>query len=500
MSTCRFPLTVGVAFALHVTPFGFAQDSSAGSSSDVRSRTFPTDGEAALVSEFLGWGYDAIAGRFADTDALKNPVFEVDSFAKPGLNLPGDYVFSRVTKADQREKSGASTQSYADDLSAGLEMGVDTGMFSGEIRANTSSSERGGTDSSYASITDTRVVFTARLDQAKVNPGVLADMEALPAREIIKKYGTHYTTGVEFGGYIRFTHSEQATTDNKTFSVMASLKASYEGVNVGADGSTSNENSSLVRKGSTKLHFQGGTQVGLTAENFFKDGTRDMIDGQLAKWAASLASNPGFAGFLPGGLQPLWTLPGLSAGKATALKDEVAAYAKEQGAGLFDRKGPAAKERIAQNGTFCLWHHNNAWLSDYDGNGAQYWVKLGGPVKYQFFECGSGNLNSGDYVQIVSTQGMPGGYGGYNILSIFTKEYAYLYSKDGSGNYYPGQKWRIWKDSRGTEGPIYYGDKVVIESLYYSGSVYYLVRNGDYANTGPNPETWIITKEGEEPQ
>ena len=492
---CTFLLSTSLAAFLAVSyNRAAAQDSSV-----VKNRTFPSDSENSLVGDYLGWGYDAIAGRFADASALKTPIYQVSTFTKPTMGTAGDYVFNRVTVTDQREKSGSSTLGFARKLSANLSLGVDTGMFSGEISANTASGEKGGTDSYYASITDTRIVFTAQLDQAKVDPTVLAEMGKLSPRQIINKYGTHYTTGVELGGYVRFTHSEQATADSTTSSVMANLKATYNGVSAPGGGNSSNENSSLIKKGSTKLHFQGGIQVGLTAENFFKDGTRDMIDGQLAKWAASLSTNPGFAGFLPNGLQPLWMLPGLSSDKAAALQTEVKAYAKEKAAGLFDPKAPVAREQVARNGSFCLWHHNNTWLSNYE-NAAQYWVRLGGPVKFQFLECGDGKLNSGDYVQFTTTQGMPGGYGTYNIFSVFTKDYCYLYSKDGSGNYYSGQNWRIWKGARGELGAIHYGDKVVLESLYYGNSVTYLVQNGNYVTTKASPETWIITKEGVEPQ
>jgi hypothetical protein len=432
----------------------------------IESRTIPNDDEENFVKEHLGWGYDAIAGRYADSEALRLPIFAVKTVSDPATTkTTGDFRFNRTVTTSIRERSGSSTAAYASSMSANLDLGVETGMFSGEVSASIDASERGKTDSSFVSIDDVRTIFTASLEAgAQVDPDVLKELNSLSAKRVIEKYGTHYTAGLEFGGHITFVHRETASFKESLQNEMMAVKARYEGVSIGAGGSSGSETSSSVTAGSTKLFFRGGKQVGLNSANFFKDGTRDMISGEFSAWAASLRTTPGIAGFLPNGLRPIWTVPGLDKAKARELHEAIKSYAAEKGKGLFDRTGPVA---VTKNSSFRLKGENGAYLGGYQSAHDGYYLTTASSGVAHRFATNDDPLRCGEEVTIMMTQGgLPSGWANYTRVSV-GNTHTLFYHTGASWT----ATWKIWKAGaeggigRRTGEKIALGDKILIQSM-----------------------------------
>lgn len=183
-----------------------------------------------------------------------------------------------------------------------------------------------------------RPLFEATLTaNAALRGGVFSELESLPTDLVIRKYGTHYTSGLRFGGHLMFTYTEESSTTKDMTKLAAAVRARYSGVSGGADISSETDNSTSLKKGNADLNIVGGVQDALTKENYFTDQKRDMIEGEYAKWAASVPNNPQMAGYLPDGLRPLWEIPGLSPARSQALKTAIEEYGKKRGKDLFDR-------------------------------------------------------------------------------------------------------------------------------------------------------------------
>jgi hypothetical protein len=132
--------------------------------------------------------------------------------------------------------------------------------------------------------------------------------EALQAddpKKLFAAYGTHVATKVKIGGMISYYSYSKATERQSTSEFEFAARAKYKGygAEVGANGSLTEKEKEAAKtvEGSEHLFVNGGGEV-----ERIKVEKGDK--GSYADWAATIAASPGFIGFAPNGLLPVWEL------------------------------------------------------------------------------------------------------------------------------------------------------------------------------------------------
>ncbi|MEM7012657.1 MAG: MAC/perforin domain-containing protein, partial [Verrucomicrobiota bacterium] len=261
------------------------------------------------AQDTLGYGYDAMSNQFgyADRLAVKSAkIFDVS----PEHRMVTSYL---ETKTNIIKTFGKTASEYSQNLAAGLEIGVSYGAFSGEVSSKIGGANSTAKDRALFTQMDKRVVAFAVLrmkeqkvysyrsswgfypppsvslensfvPEAPVNPAFLKDVEAAfrdggGAKSIIDKYGTHYITGLTFGGRMDITRTESSSVETNRNSMSLAVEASYGVVSGKATLDKSSSESNSRSDSETLLTFNGGELVGLNAENYFDQASKG--DGSL---------------------------------------------------------------------------------------------------------------------------------------------------------------------------------------------------------------------------
>lgn len=450
-----------------------------------------------FIPRFLGRGYDAVQGKYAHPQSVRAPIYEL-SLPEPNLqNRPGQFTYVPGNINEQEKITGASTTAYVQSLATTVGLAGSYGLFSGEVELSATSKAAGSTDDARTSIHDQRTIFSSQLTaNAKVSPSVLNELNHDPnLRSLIKKYGTHYTAGLEFGARVFFTYSERKTSGISESAIEAKAAAAYATFQTSAALDLEKKNSETQGQSKTTLSMIGGDQVGLTTDNFESDGKREFITGQYSAWASSLngpfdQQTCTISGFSQGGLKPLWGLPGLQEHRRVMLRDEINRYAKEQGQGVFDRIDPDIKVPVKHHDsvTFKSESEPGNYLGDDGGTSsreqAERWFSIGKRGLYEK-KTTSMELKSGDVVNL-ALDGVHTLYAG--------RDAAYNY-RTSEPAHQERLKWIIHRvvkerqaDIRAPRGEIiYFGDRVTLQSVYHRDTGYpsgaYLQWQGDEYDT-----------------
>ena len=471
---------------------------------------YPDSKDNSRIAQFLGRGYDAVAGEFADAKYLKQPIYSIaiaptaSGTDTKGNLIDADYDFFRNTSQSDKVTSGETAKEFSKNLSVAAGIGFTEGLYSGEIKANFSDNSAGATDEAFASLHDVKQVFTAKISRtAELVPGVLKELNTISPRKVIAKYGTHYNVGLVFGGRIEFTYSEKSSNNSSMQSLSATAKAAYGGVSANANSTVAQSNIDRLKNGQIFLEIHGGKPVALTVDNFRQQATSgDFIKSQYAEWAGSIAANPTMIGYTSNGLRPIWSVPGLTPQRVKQLQSEVKSYAAERAKGVTERPlnrfAPAIR-RIANITLKCgdsfigRIHDGSSWFPAKGNSGLEIHLYHDSCVTNQSTKATE--LKSGDPVRLAVVGGNPA-KGNKYWLTVQSGNDAYLqehplHSKAG---------WRIWimgangkPDGTDPKKTIRDGSSVAFENTAYPGR--YLGPDTDYWDIqGNNEHHWFKIK------
>ena len=433
-----------------------------------------------VVQRTLGHGYDATRD-YAHERSLKSPIF----------HIPEDFAtlrFTRMTGTTEIEtRTEESATQFSKMLSASVQGGVNSGLFSASIAAALSKSDSSAQKTIFSMVDDRLTLFRVSLRGAQPYPEVLNELETLPVDKVIREYGTHYTNLIEYGGHLVFTTTmeESEKAGNTNANIEARAAYSIASGQAAAGMSSSDLSKKMAARGS---FFATGGSAAINASG--QDNAW-----VYPAWKQSIPGNPGIASFGDdgNGLIGLWEVPGLTAGRKAELEAAIKKYIADKAAGVFDKPGKNAKPDVPvvmKNSQFVLKGQDGTWLGGWASKSDGYYLNTvnSGAVMHRFTTNGD-VLKGGEVVQIQTTQGgQASGWGDYSYICVGSTHTLYYYP--GSGDY---TNWRVWKGNRGQGGGevIYFGDTISIESVSHGGQVMQPTYS-PYLTTKPDEYKWTI--------
>lgn len=473
----------------------------------------PVPDEVKFIKEYLGCGYDAVRGEFADAEYVKKRIFSVGTLEDDVFFSSNGFTFRRTNSQSERVTTGKTAKAFAKSLAAEAGVSANEGLYYGEVNANFTDNSTGSTDEAFAVLNATKQIYTAALGVSrKAEPEVLNELNTLDPGRVILKYGTHVNVGLKFGGRIEFTYSEKATRKSNDIKLGALVKGSYEGVSAHASATDKQHREEATQHGKVHLEIHGGRPVALTTRNFQEQSKGgDFIKSQLAEWSDSISAPnygppngdnksapPAMVGYLPQGLLPIWKVSGLTSTRAAQLENEVKRYARMHAKGVTDRPLENLATPITRLCNITLKHSTGKHLGGMD-DGSD-WFPISGNSSLQIhlytneMLANQANkfqpLKSGDNIHLAVGVGEQSHKEGHVWLTVQSGNDAYV-----QGNpHHRKARWQIWlKGSNGQPD----GSKTII-------------RNGDwvaFTNSdpgyeqryfGPDDDTyWDIQKKNE---
>ena len=274
----------------------------------------------AVGNEYLGRGVN---------------IFEQGYLAPPSNGRVIDLTDGNVTTipidtTSVTETYGSNFAEFVQEFSvkAGLE-GSYKG-FTGSVESKYARSSRDSIDTKFAqlALVSSGAILALSSDPVVLKQYLNADfkkalVEADP-KKLFAAYGTHVTVALTIGGMISY-YANSKTTEHQSsseFELAAKLKYEGYGAEVGANTELTEKQKQIAKTvdGSEHLFVNGGDEV---ARVKVEKGDK----GSYAAWAGTIGTRPGFIGFMPNGLLPVWELTDNAARRAAlelAFKQEAA--------------------------------------------------------------------------------------------------------------------------------------------------------------------------------
>ena len=434
---------------------------------------------APVIRRTLGHGYDATQD-YARERSLRSPIFDL----KEDLSALRYTPMSGTT--DIKTKTAESATQFSKMLSASVQGGVSSGLFSASIGAAMAKTDSSAQRTTFSIVDDTFILFKASLRGAVPYADSLKDLETLPTAEVIREYGTHYTNLIEYGGHLVFITTMEESEKASGLNASVEARAAYSIASGQASAATANSELSKKMAGRGDFFATGGT----AAINASGQDNAWVYP----KWKESIPGNPSMAGFgdetTANGLIGIWEVKGLSEGRKAELKAAVEKYIADRAAGVFDKPEKPGLPKVMKNSQFVLKGQNGTWLGGWASKSDGYYLNTvnSGAVMHRFSTNGD-VLKGGEVVQIQTTQGgQASGWGDYSYICVGSTHTLYYYP--GSGDY---TNWRVWKGNKGMgEGEvIHFGDAISFESVSHGGQVMQPTYS-PYLTTKPDEYKWTI--------
>lgn len=257
--------------------------------------------------ESLGCGYD-ITGEYLDFYSIKKPIIDIDAFVQKNPSkyynpfignikttiCAGDNFRSYIQEI-QKESGYNFSLSYSDSTSE------KNAAFSGDIRTKNMSKIEYSTKYSFARAD---IIKRHRQYEIDATPSILTnylttdfvyDLNNLAAAKIIEKYGTHVLLNIEIGGIYKANYRSQIiqekSTQIRTKTTTAGIKASLKKIGIALGGSSSSTEETLLEAKNIDWEFEiesnGGTRNGITL-NFTSQNPIPNTTISIDNWAASV--------------------------------------------------------------------------------------------------------------------------------------------------------------------------------------------------------------------
>ncbi|EJN08860.1 MAC/perforin domain-containing protein [Bradyrhizobium sp. YR681] len=293
---------------------------------------------------------------------------------------------TNVGQTDVVETFGSNFAEFIQNFSVAAGLNGSYKGFTGSVETKFASSTRDSVETKFAQLS---LISTGSILSISQNPDVLkryltpdfekALAEADPVN-LLKLCGTHVAITVVIGGMLSYYSYSKKTEhlSDHDFEVAAELKYKQRGAEVGANSKLTHkeiEKANTV-EGSMQLSVNGGSQ---TTRSALEGGKHDSFKA----WAATIDDYPGFLGFRPDGLIPIWRL---APTKERAAAIELAfrqMAAREFQIRIFTKTGDLAAHPDAQVGL------------------PKYYKLLGGGARENF--SGAGNLLTASFPHTDST-------------------------------------------------------------------------------------------------
>ena len=219
-----------------------------------------------------------------------------------------DFDIIPVRQTTATETFGSNFAVFIQDFSVAAGLDGSYKGFTASVESKFAKSTRDSIDTKFAqmSLLSVGYYFNVSHDPKKyLTKEFKQALENDKPEDLFAQYGTHVAIRVTIGGMITYYAYSKTTERLSDVKFEAAARAKYlgYGAEVGANAETTHQQKEEAKtvEGSISLYVNGGDE---TARINVEHGAKDSF----AAWAATIDRNPGFLGFRPGGLTPIWML------------------------------------------------------------------------------------------------------------------------------------------------------------------------------------------------
>ena len=252
--------------------------------------------------EFLGRGYDVIAGGYAD-EASFSERWMLD-YEK--LLADGQIFRTNISQSESSIVSGTSIEKYSQSRATSVGVSGNYLTFKASVNTNFASSSASETNRSFATLMykspQYRLYINPDVDYSKyLTQGYKKDVEdaqnnanGMTYDKLIQRYGTHVVRSIDMGGRIEHnvTTSSKYSASSSSYKVQvsASFNIALAGGNVSVEDSGAED----------MENFRKDSRVTTYAHPSY--GYPTMNGAHFDNWYSSMLNSPGICDFGPDGL------------------------------------------------------------------------------------------------------------------------------------------------------------------------------------------------------
>ena len=278
--------------------------------------------------QYFGNGYDAF-GFYGDAASVKRQVLDREAMIKDK-----DIRRKELNRSDFFEVVESSASEVSKSMSSYAKISGSYAFFKGSVETNYSTSSTSKTDRYFSSIyylIEKYELYSENKNYSKyILPDVKQKLNSInsydAALSFFNDYGTHILVQLTSGGRLEYTTEavSSLTTSKSDFGIKAKAKFNnfIASFNAEAGHNTSQENMDFYSKSDSNVKVRGGE--GVDSISLAADPTT------LREWKASVARNPGIAGFgymNTSALVKIWENADLSATQKAKIDGYYSTYA-----------------------------------------------------------------------------------------------------------------------------------------------------------------------------